>query len=584
MKIAHLTTVDLSLRYLVLPQLEAAAEVGEAIGISAPGPYVEELQQLGIRHLPLASSTRGMNLRADLLAARDLWRHLRREKIDILHTHNPKPGLYGRLVGRLAGVPMVVNTVHGLYATPDDPLVKRLVVYGLEALASRFSDAELVQNPEDLELLRRWRIASPRKLSLLGNGVDLQRFYPERVRARREELRSEWGVEPHQVVVGIVGRLVAEKGYPELFAAAEMLDSRFVVVAAGPDDPDKPDALPREMLEQAAAAGVRFLGMRRDVEDLYGAFDLFVLPSHREGFPRAAMEAAASGLPVVATDIRGCRQVVAHGENGLLVPVRSPEALAEAISAIGADEQLRRRMGEAAVRKAQRVFDERRVVERVMETYRRVAKRKGLDWALAHETADTGLRPAEPRDLAAVAQLHRRGIHTGFLAALGRGFLEELYLVMLADPRSTVIVAEADGAVVGFIAGTAHTGAFYKRFLRTRSLRAAARAGWRLVRPAVLRKAYETFRYGSSEDDGADEAAELLAMAVAHRFRGRGLGRDLVGALLTWAEEQSLQTMRVVVGAGNEAAITLYQRCGFGDPRPREVHAGSPSWELVWRR
>jgi ribosomal protein S18 acetylase RimI-like enzyme len=219
-----------------------------------------------------------------------------------------------------------------------------------------------------------------------------------------------------------------------------------------------------------------------------------------------------------------------------------------------------------------------------MDTYRRVAKRKGLDWALAHETEDTGLRPAEPGDVTAIAELHRRGIHTGFLAALGRGFLEELYLVMLADPRSTVIVAELDDAVVGFIAGTAHTGALYKRFLRTRSLRAAARAGWRLMRPTVLRKGYETFRYGKSEHERTEVAAELLAMAVAPRLRGRGVGKELVTALLGWAGEESLQSMRVVVGAGNEAAITLYQRCGFGDPRPREVHAGSPSWELVWKR
>jgi glycosyltransferase involved in cell wall biosynthesis len=118
--------------------------------------------------------------------------------------------------------------------------------------------------------------------------------------------------------------------------------------------------------------------MRDDVDRLYGAMDLFVLPSWREGFPRAAMEAAASGLPVVASDVRGCRQVVDHGVTGLLVPVRDGAALADAVRSLGEDPDRRRRMGEAAVRRAGERFDERQVVDIVLDTYRRVAGRKRL--------------------------------------------------------------------------------------------------------------------------------------------------------------------------------------------------------------
>jgi glycosyltransferase involved in cell wall biosynthesis len=177
----------------------------------------------------------------------------------------------------------------------------------------------------------------------------------------------------------MVGRMVAEKGYPELFEAAARLPDLYVVVCIGPDDPDKADALPRASVDAARAAGIRFLGLRDDVDRLYHGMDVFVLPSHREGFPRAAMEAAASGLPVVATDVRGCRQVVAHDVTGLLVPVRSPERLAEAITALGEDPGRRQAMGRAGVERARRHFDERRVVERVTETYEVVARAKGLD-------------------------------------------------------------------------------------------------------------------------------------------------------------------------------------------------------------
>ncbi len=376
MKIAHLTTVDMSLRYLLLPQLEAALELGESIGISAPGDFVPDLEAKGIRHIALASSTRGMNLVADLKAIAQLWRILRRERPDVLHTHNPKPGVYGRIVGGLCRVPIVVNTVHGLYATPESSLLKRMIVYALEWIASRFSDAELIQSPEDFELLWQRRIMPRSKLRLLGNGVDLERFKPRP--ESRDEVRAELGIGEGQIAVGLVARLVAEKGVPELIEAAARLGDRYVVLIVGPRDPEKADSLPEEMLSEAEAAGVRFLGMRKDVERIYQGLDVFVLPSHREGFPRAAMEAAASGLPVVATDIRGCRQVVSDGVNGFLFPVRDVDALTAALTRIGDDRGLRAEMANASVARAAALFDERDVVRKVMTSYATVASAKGL--------------------------------------------------------------------------------------------------------------------------------------------------------------------------------------------------------------
>jgi glycosyltransferase involved in cell wall biosynthesis len=308
-----------------------------------------------------------MSLRQDLRAIRSLWRILRHERPDVLHTHNPKPGLYGRIVGRLAGVPLVVHTTHGLYATPDDPLPKRLLVYGLEAIASRFSHVELVQNPEDLELMGRWHIAPRRKLRLLGNGVDLERFQPVDETQRQHE-RAALGLQAEDVVVGLVSRLVAEKGIEDLANAMAMVGPPFRLLLVGPHDPDKSDALAPAVLDRAAAAGAVLTGHRADVERLYAAMDLFCLPSHREGFPRAAMEAAASGLPVVATNIRGCRQVVDPGVTGALVPVRDAEALADALQTCAA-EPTRHTLGIAGRAKAITDFDEATVVARVLAAY-----------------------------------------------------------------------------------------------------------------------------------------------------------------------------------------------------------------------
>ena len=372
----HVTTTDISLVLLLGPQLRAFQDAGyDVVGVSAPGPYVEELVSSGVGHVALRHATRSSAPHRDLLALVELRSVFRRLRPDIVHTHNPKPGVYGRLAAGLARVPVVVNTVHGLYALPEDRPAKRALVYGLERLASTCSHAELVQNPEDVDVLLRIGVDRA-KVALLGNGIDLAAFDPHRVDpAKVLELRRELGAGPDDVVCGAVGRLVGEKGYAELFAAAAELSRtspRTRIVVIGPSDPDKGDAVSHAAVAGAEASGVRFLGMRRDVAELYAAMDLYVLASYREGFPRSAMEAAAMGLAMVATDIRGCRQVVDHDVTGLLVPPRDAGALAGAIAALSADPTRRRRMAEAARDKARREFDQNRVVDTTLRTYERL--------------------------------------------------------------------------------------------------------------------------------------------------------------------------------------------------------------------
>lgn len=351
--------------------------------LSATGSDPEAVDAAGISYVALGSSTRAAAPFPHLRAAWKLWRFLRRENIDVLHTHDPRPGLYGRVIGRLAKVPIVVNTNHRLYPTRRARLVRALVLLR-EAFAARFSDAELVQNPEDLRTLTRWRINPRPRAKLLANGIDLDRFVPDKIDStQRSAIRDRLGAGDDTVVVGMVGRLVREQGYRELTEVARLLGDRFavdryVVVAMGSWDADEPGALAPEDLRAAEEAGIVLLGQREDVDELYGAMDLVVLPSHWASFPRAGMEAAASGLPVVATDVRGCRQVVDQGVTGLLVPLGDPEALADAIAELGEEPDRRIGMGKAAVARAEEQFDERRVVQTVLDTYHEVATRKEL--------------------------------------------------------------------------------------------------------------------------------------------------------------------------------------------------------------
>ena len=372
--VMHVTTTDISLVLLLGPQLTAFQDAGyDVVGVSAPGPYLPQLEEMGIRHVPLRHSTRSMAPWRDLAAFEELRRVFTRTRPAIVHTHNPKPGVYGRLAARAARVPFIVNTVHGLYAQPTDPWARRAAVYGLERVAARCSQAELVQNVEDVAVLRRLGVDAG-KLHVLGNGIDLTRFDPARVAAgARSRLRREWGVDEAAVVCGVVGRLVWEKGYREILDAARMLrdvtpDLQFVIV--GPNDDAKGNALTAADIEEAARIGnVRFVGEYDDIEECYAAFDMYALASYREGFPRSAMEAAAMGLPIVATNIRGCRQVVDHGSTGLLVEPHDARQLADALQRLTENEGERAGMALAARAKARAEFDHQRCIDLTLDVY-----------------------------------------------------------------------------------------------------------------------------------------------------------------------------------------------------------------------
>lgn len=372
--VIHLATTDMSLDWLLGPQLRAFQAAGyEVVGMSAPGPHLPALAADGIRHIAVNNLTRAPGIAGDVRAFRELVRLLRAERPDVLHTHNPKPGVLGRIAGRLARVPVIVNTQHGLYAQPTDRFRRRAAVYTAERLAAACSHQELVQSAEDAHTLVETLKVPSRRVTVLGNGIDLARF--DASRAERDRVRAEWGIRSDEIVVGVVGRLVLEKGLHELFAAArtvsaQVADVRMVLV--GPNDPDKPDGVSAAMVADATASGIVFVGSRSDMPECYSAMDMFVTASHREGFPRAAMEASASGLPVIATDIRGCRQVVDHDITGLLVPVRDPSALAAAISTLAADPARRSRMGAAAAAKAATDFDQQHVIDITLQTYARL--------------------------------------------------------------------------------------------------------------------------------------------------------------------------------------------------------------------
>ncbi len=614
-RVAHVTTIDLTLHALLLGQMRRLRDEGfEVTGISAPGPWVAELEAEGFRHVPWPSATRSWDPASDARAARELVAILRRERFDLVHTHNPKPGIIGRVAARAVGVPCVVNTVHGLYATPEDRAARRVPVLAAEAFASRFSDLELYQSEEDLAWAMRARVVRGRKAVLLGNGTDVAAFAPGRLSPeRRAALRAELGIGPDAVVVGAVGRMVAEKGYRELFAAATAVrraepGTTFLVV--GGSDPEKADAVTEDEI-RAAGDDVSFAGWRADVADLMAAMDVFVLPSWREGVPRSAIEAAATGLPLVVTDIRGCREVVRDGVEGILVPVRDPAQLTSAIARLAGDPALRARMGAAARTRAVERFDERRVMDLLVDRYGELLRRKGLTGnplarpasssrsgapgaANGHTGANVRLRAAGPADAAALARLHRSGLPDAFLPTLGEPFLRRLYRALANDPAAVTLVAEDGDGVVGFVSGVTSVRGFYRRFVVRHGVGAALAASPALIRRDVWRRVLETASYparsraareGGAAPSTADPAAalpdaELLSIAVSPTSRSNGVGRALAEGLIEELERRGVPAVKVVVAEDNGPGNALYERVGFSRAGDIAVHDGTTS--AVW--
>lgn len=365
--VVHITASDISLAWLLQPQLRAFEAAGyDVIGMSATGDHVDDLLADGVRHVALVHATRRPNFVADVRLFAELVGHLRRLRPDIVHTHTPKVGILGRIAAHVCRVPLVINTQHGLYAQPTDRRRRRWPVYLAEAIAARCSDLELVQSAQDADtLVRRLRVP-PAKVIHIGNGIDLERFTADDGSGRRR-MRARWGIGDDAVVVGCVGRVTAEKGIAEMLEAARSLQVTHptaVVVWVGPADGDEIDA----------DAPIRWVGTETDMPAAYAAFDLFVSASHREGMPRALIESQAMGLAAIASDIRGCREVVADGTTGVLVPVRRPEQLAKAVAAMVDDPDARTRMGAAARDRARRLFDQSTVISATLDAYAMLAR------------------------------------------------------------------------------------------------------------------------------------------------------------------------------------------------------------------
>ncbi|MBI2642361.1 MAG: glycosyltransferase family 4 protein [Candidatus Wildermuthbacteria bacterium] len=383
-KICHVASADITLKFLLLPQMKYLKQLGyDVFAVSASGKWIPEIQAAGISVYTPQITRRMFTPFADLVALVHLISFFRKERFDIVHTHTLKASFLGQIAAFLAGVPIRIYTNHGLdFANPSLALWNRALFILIDKIIAYLVHVAFFVNREDMKIAKKEGVYSFEKMRYYGGPVNLERFNPDRFPQEFiQKKKQELGIPLNRKVVGIVGRLVRDKGYFELFEAFKKVLLHFpgaVLLIIGSLEPEKEDRFTMDVLPFfGIEKNTIYLGERSDMEEVYPLMDIFVLPTYREGLGVSILEASAMKLPVVATDIRGCRGSVDKGVTGILVPPKNSEKVAEAVLSLLQNHARAKEMGEAGRKKIEREFDEKVVFERVQKEYARLLELKG---------------------------------------------------------------------------------------------------------------------------------------------------------------------------------------------------------------
>ena len=348
----------------------AARDVGfEVLIATRVNQNKERIENEGFRLIPIGLERKSRNIFKEVLSIFEIVKIYCREKPDIVHHVAVKPLLYGSWAARLAGIPAVVNALAGLgfiFVAQGwkASVLRRLIVFAYRSAFSARNTIGIFQNPEDLKLFIDAGVVKSEKTVLIrGSGVDTSRFI---------HLSEPAGIP----TVVLASRMLWDKGVGEFVETARILKKEEIkcrMVLVGDPDPENPASISEETLRGWHSEGVvEWWGHKDDMPEVFEKSNIVVLPSYREGLPKVLIEAASCGRPIVATDVPGCREIVRHNENGLLVPPHDSKALAEAIKKLIKNPELRTIMGVRGRQIVEAEFSEEIVVRQTMAVYERL--------------------------------------------------------------------------------------------------------------------------------------------------------------------------------------------------------------------
>jgi len=380
-KICHIVSVDITLKFMLLNQLKFLQRQGYKVYVvCSPGKWLKDIENHDIK-IKTINIKRKISPISDFIVFWKLFFYFKKEKFHIVHTHTPKPEIYGQIAAKLAGVPIIIDTLHGFDLSTDVSYFSKKIFTLLQKFAARYSDVIFSVSKEVIQRATEERICKPYLLKYLGRDIDTDRFNPERfskefILNKKKQLE----IDPNKKIIGIVARLVGEKGYLELFKAFRKVLDRFpntLLLVTGPKEPEKRDAIdPKIVKRYNIQNNVIFLGERADVDEIYLLMDIFVLPTHREGVGASILEASAMERPIVATNTGGCPEAVDDGKTGILIPLKDIEKLSQAIIYLLNNPEEAKQMGRLGREKILREFSQELVSDRMKIEYERLIKEK----------------------------------------------------------------------------------------------------------------------------------------------------------------------------------------------------------------
>ena len=375
MKTLFLLTEDWAFVSHRLPLARAARDAGaEVFVMTRLSDWRIELERERFTVIPWKMLRKSLNPFRELDAFLQVVRACRRIRPDLMFHVALKPIAYGGLAARLCGGTASVNAIAGMghvftSSSGRMRLLRRGLLMVLRLALGGRNSKTVLQNNENRALLIEEGVVPPSRTTIIrGTGVNVEQFAP---------CPEPMG----PPIVLLASRMVWEKGIGEFVEAARLLrirnlNARFVLV--GRLDSENPAAIPEAQINEWVESGfVEWWGHQDDMAKVLTQSHIVCLPSYAEGLPRVLVEAASCGRPIVTSDIPGCHDVVRHGENGLLVPIRNPDALARAIEVLVSDTELRARMGACGREIALREFDERLVIAQMLLVFKEAA---GARW------------------------------------------------------------------------------------------------------------------------------------------------------------------------------------------------------------
>ena len=365
MKIAFLSHLDLNLFLFRLPIMIELVKQGHTVYAICPrGDKFDEFKKYGIEAIDYKVERKSLNPLKEIGTIRNIYRVIKPLNLDILQNFTAKPNIYGSIAGDKAKIPLIINAVTGLGSFYISKSKKAKLIKSVMEILYKHSNKKahkvIFQNSDDMRyFVERDLVAKDKTVLIKSSGIDTEEFKP------KEVLKTD--VEKENITVLMIARAIWHKGIKEYYEAAGLLKDRGIkFLLIGDTDNGNPSCADESFLKNG---NVTWLGHRDDIKEQISKCDIFVLPSYREGVPRTLLEAASMAKAIVTTDTVGCREVVDDGVNGFLVPLKDSKTLAQRISILVEDKDLRDAMGKNGRIKALNEFDVNVVVKQYLEVY-----------------------------------------------------------------------------------------------------------------------------------------------------------------------------------------------------------------------